>query len=545
MSAAVHPTLAAELDDLEDWVGRDPAGRAARAAEIERDAADEADRMRARLIRADVAERSGELKTAAEAMWLINEWAHTHGDRYLIARSHLLLGRTYRNLGDVAALLVHAVAAVEALEESVLPRRRLPYVVKYADALTETGSIEAARERYRQAEELARHSADLRDQMMVLNNHAYAEYLAGEPERAWTVVRRMRATAAAHGHRLDPNDLDTVASVQIALGHYQDAEETVLAAINGYPDAPLEADALPEFLLTLAITRRLRDDLGNAQLTLDACREQCEAHGHGEILVRVMQEQAELHAAAGAFEPAFAEYKRFHAAEKEVLSAAREAQARNRQALFEVNEARQEAEQFREQARRDPLTGLRNRRYVDEQLPGLIEQANRTGVPLWAAVLDLDHFKQINDLCTHEAGDRVLVEVARLLTSASTAAPAVSAAHPGGSAPHPGGLAAHPGGFAPHPGGFAARLGGEEFLLVVSGLDEVRTVGFLERVRATVAGHPWRAVTGDLPVTVSIGADSVMPGDGQAELLARADARLYAAKRAGRNRVIAGLLAPE
>ncbi|WP_143232416.1 sensor domain-containing diguanylate cyclase [Actinoplanes regularis] len=507
---AVHAARAGELDDLEDWVGRDPAARAARAAEVEQEAAADGDavsRMRARLIQADAAERSGELRAAAEAMWLINEWAYEHRNRYLIARSHLLLGRTYRNLGDVAALLEHAVAAVEALEDSVPARRRLPYVVKYADALTETGSIDAARERYRQAEELARHSTDIRDQIMVLNNHAYAEYLAGEPDRAWAVIQRMCTTAVAHGHRLDPNDLDTVASVQIALGQHAEAEQTILAAIGGYPDGPQEADSLPEFLLTLAITRRLQGDLVAAQDTLDECRDQCEAHGHGEILVRVMQEQAELHGATGDFERAFAEHKRFHAAEREVLSTAREAQARNRQALFEVNEARQEAERFREQARRDPLTGLRNRRYVDEQLPGLIERASRTGAPLWAALLDLDHFKQVNDRCTHEAGDRVLIEVARLLIEMEPAA------------------------------GFAARFGGEEFLLVITGMDGSQATEYLERVRAAVAEYPWGPVTGELPVTVSIGADAITPGVAQAELLARADAQLYAAKRAGRNRV--------
>ncbi|WP_203823375.1 sensor domain-containing diguanylate cyclase [Actinoplanes palleronii] len=507
---AAFAARAAELDDLEDWVGRDPAGRSARAVEVEQDAAADGDavaRMRARLIQADAAERSGELKAAAEAMWLINEWAHARGNRYLIARSHLLLGRTYRNLGDVAALLEHAVAAVEALDDTVPPRRRLPYVVKYADALTETGSIEAARERYRQAEELARHSTDIRDRMMVLNNHAYAEFLAGDPQRAWDVVRRMRATAAASNHRLDPNDLDTVASVQIALGHYGDAEQTILVAISGYPDGPQEADSLPEFLLTLATTRRMQGDLPNAQDTLNTCRDQCEAHGHGEILVRVMQEQAELYAAAGDFANAFAEHKRFHTAEKEVISAAREAQARSRQALFEVNEAREEAEQFREQARRDPLTGLRNRRYVDEQLPGMIEQAARTGAPLWAALLDLDHFKRVNDQCTHEVGDRVLIEVARLLIDAAPV------------------------------GGFAARLGGEEFLLVVGGMDGEQVAGYLDRVRAGIAGHPWEPVTGELPVTVSIGADAAMPGSSQAELLAGADAQLYEAKRTGRDRV--------
>ncbi len=500
----------ARLDRLEDWTGRDLHGRAAEAERAEREATEAGDvaaRMRARLIRADIAERTGELRPAAEAMWRINEWAHAEGHRYLIARSHLLLGRTYRNLGDVAALLDHAVAAVEALPDEVPPRRRLPYVVKYADALTETGSIAAARERYRQAEVLARYSADIRDRIMVLNNHAYAEYLAGDPQRAWAVVRRMRVLAAAHGHALDPNDLDTVASVQIALGRHAEAEQTVLAAIAAYPDGPQEADALPEFLLTLAVTRRLGGDPAAAQATLDECRAQCEAHGHQEILVRVMQEQAELYAARGDHARAFEEHKRFHAAEKEVQSEAREAQARNRQALFEVNEARQEAERFREQARRDPLTGLRNRRFVDENLPGLIEQGTRTGVPLWVALFDLDHFKQVNDVCTHEAGDRVLTAVARLLSDAATEP------------------------------GFAARLGGEEFLLVVSGMDGATVTAHLDRVRQAVAAYPWSPVTGDLAVTISAGVAGARFGSDQADLLARADAQLYRAKRGGRNRV--------
>jgi diguanylate cyclase (GGDEF)-like protein len=504
----------AELDGLEDWTGLDPAGRAARAAEIEPAAADAGDTaalMRARLVRADAAERAGELKAAVATMWQVNEWAKAHDHRYLIARSHLLLGRTYRNMGDVAALLEHAVAAVEHLDDSVPARRRLPYVVKYADALTETGSIEAARERYRQAEELARSSTDIRDRIMVLNNHAYAEFLAGTTERAWAVVQRLRAVAAAHDHPLDPNDLDTVASVQIALGRYAEAEQTILAAIAAYPEGHQEADALPEFLLTLAVTRRRQGAAAAAQRSLDECRALCDAHGHAEIRARVSQEQAELYAMTGDHARAFEEYKRFHAAEKQVLSEQREAQARIRQDLFEVREARQEAERFREQARRDPLTGLRNRRYVDEQLPNLIARPG----PLWVAVLDLDHFKQINDRCSHEAGDRVLIAVAGLLTDALAALGEGTAS-------------------------FAARLGGEEFLLVLDLPDEL-AVTCLERVRAAVAAHDWRPVTGAVPVTVSIGASAATPELTQAALLARADARLYEAKRTGRDRLCLAL----
>ena len=500
----------AELDRLEDWTGLDPRGRSARAAELELVAATAGDapaEMRARLIQADVAERGGDARPAVAVMWQVNEWARAHGHRYLIARSHLLLGRTYRNMGDVAALLEHAVAAVEHLDDTVEPRRRLPYVVKYADALTETGSIVAARERYRQAAELARHSTDVRDEVMVLNNHAYAEYLAGEPGRAWALIERLRAAAAAHGHRLDPNDLDTVANVQIALGRHAEAEQTILDAIAAYPDGHQESDALPEFLLTLAITRRRQGAVAAAWDTLGECRALCEAHGHGEILVRVLQEQAELYAMTGDFESAFEEYKRFHAAEKRLLDEQREAQARTRQALFEVNEARQEAERFREQARRDPLTGLRNRRYVDEHLPALMERES----PLWAAVLDLDHFKQINDRCSHEIGDQVLVTVAALLADAVAGLDERRA--------------------------FAARLGGEEFLLVLTGLGRADTLAFLERLRRRVAAHPWRPATGDLPVTISVGVAAASAGGTQAALLATADGQLYEAKRAGRNRV--------
>ena len=79
--------------------------------------------------------------------------------------------------------------------------------------------------------------------------------------------------------------------------------------------------------------------------------------------------------------------------------------------MFETAEAREEAEHFREQARRDPLTGLRNRRYVDEELPALIA----AGGELTVAIVDLDHFKWVNDRLSHDVGDQVLVLVAKLL----------------------------------------------------------------------------------------------------------------------------------
>jgi diguanylate cyclase (GGDEF)-like protein len=179
--------------------------------------------------------------------------------------------------------------------------------------------------------------------------------------------------------------------------------------------------------------------------------------------------------------------------------------------MYETTEARRQSRRYRELALRDALTGLYNRRYVDERLPALLLRREVDGDPVTVALLDLDHFKMVNDTCSHEVGDTVLQAVARILTDAAAAAPA---------------------------GSFAARMGGEEFLVVLTGMDRDAAAGCLEQIRRSVAGHPWVALTQGVPVTVSIGvaADSGSPG--AAEVLARADLNLYQAKRTGRDRVV-------
>jgi diguanylate cyclase (GGDEF)-like protein len=179
--------------------------------------------------------------------------------------------------------------------------------------------------------------------------------------------------------------------------------------------------------------------------------------------------------------------------------------------MFETAEAREEAEHFREQARRDPLTGLRNRRYVDEELPALISG----GGELTVAIVDLDHFKWVNDRLSHDVGDQVLVLVAKLL---ETELAAVS------------------------PDGFVARMGGEEFLMVLPGTDVPVAARQLDAIRRAVATYSWTEVTETLPVTVSIGVAGLWEASvaTQSAVLSIADRNLYVAKRGGRDRVIAG-----
>ncbi|GAA3162303.1 hypothetical protein GCM10010466_61570 [Planomonospora alba] len=513
--------VAAELESLEITSGYNIEAAFDRAVELEGAAQSLGETvlvLRAQLVQVDVRTRWGELSSVIPVMWQVNQWAVEHGCRPLLARSHLLMARAYRDLGDPAASLEHTVNSMEALDEHTPARIRLTHLMRLADALDETGSLEASRERYLQAERLAA-TIDVERHVTAINNLAYAEYEAGRYEQAWGAVERMLAISSAHGYELDVPLLDTVARLQIALGHHDEAVMAAQAAIRMHDDQDLkQAAALPEVLLTLAIAQRNLGSLRQAQESLDRARMISEEHGFVRILVQVRQEQAELHAATGDYRRAFEAFKGYHAAEKELVSQQQEARARTRQAMFEAAEARRDAELFREQARRDPLTGLRNRRYVDEHLPELLAAAAVTGSAVTVALVDLDHFKRINDTCSHDVGDQVLVAVAKMLDAVPD--PACT------------GL------------GFAARMGGEEFLLVLDGISPAAAVARLESLRASIAARSWSPLTGDLPVTVSIGVTASQPHSTQAELIALADANLYTAKNKGRNRVCATSVTP-
>lgn len=175
-----------------------------------------------------------------------------------------------------------------------------------------------------------------------------------------------------------------------------------------------------------------------------------------------------------------------------------------------VGEGDAEGRQLAELAlasRRDALTGLANRRAFDEDLAREVARAARDGTPLSVIVLDLDRFKAVNDAHGHAAGDAVLRAVA------ARAAAVLRAGH------------------------LLARLGGEEFGVVLAGADLGQAAAAAERLRAAVAASPVDAAGRALHVTASLGCATLSPGEAAEALVARADARLYAAKHAGRDRV--------
>jgi two-component system cell cycle response regulator len=164
-----------------------------------------------------------------------------------------------------------------------------------------------------------------------------------------------------------------------------------------------------------------------------------------------------------------------------------------------------------EMAITDALTGLFNRRYMENHLGTLVEQAGARGKPLAVLALDIDHFKSINDTHGHDAGDDVLRDFALRIKRSIRGID------------------------------LACRCGGEEFIIVMPETDMAVAASVAERLRRRIATEPFVISEGTrtIPVTLSIGIATLREGnDTPAALLKRADQALYRAKRDGRNRVV-------
>lgn len=160
-----------------------------------------------------------------------------------------------------------------------------------------------------------------------------------------------------------------------------------------------------------------------------------------------------------------------------------------------------------EHARQDELLGCYNRRYIVAALEQQKRLADKSGEALCLAVIDLDHFKRVNDEVGHLAGDEVLRAFARV-TQANV-----------------------------RQGDVFGRYGGEEFLLILPGTSLLAALNVAERIREQVENHTW---IGKLqgPVTVSIGLTQYIPGESVLDLFSRTDTAMYLAKRGGRNQVV-------
>jgi diguanylate cyclase len=301
-------------------------------------------------------------------------------------------------------------------------------------------------------------------------NYAFAYAILGNPDGA--LAKTVRALTDG-GVRLTLKDIQSLGHEVSTSGPGDVARANGLVAqtqfqVDGFADVVEE--------LRLEATNFGRDLAASA----DALRRSREGEG------------GETGALDEATRITVAMVERVHAAEAQLESATREAA-----------DLRAKLEEARDNARRDPLTDLPNRRAFEEAFG----ERQAAGQSLWLAVCDVDHFKSVNDRFGHAVGDRVLKALGTALAEACG-------------------------------GHLVARYGGEEFVVLFDGIDAGRARATLESARQLVEGKRYKLRESDEPlgaVTFSAGLSPVAAGDTPRIAFQRADALLYRAKSAGRN----------
>lgn len=189
-----------------------------------------------------------------------------------------------------------------------------------------------------------------------------------------------------------------------------------------------------------------------------------------------------------------------------IMLANQQLQAELVAARAEIDEHRAKVKELTAEARTDVLTGLSNRRAFMEDLERRLEQWHRHKVPLSLIMLDIDHFKSINDRYTHAGGDTALRHLGEQLRAALRQMDV------------------------------PARYGGEEFAVILPGTKLPDAINVAERLRATIAASTFEYEEQTLQITASLGLATIDAGDTASTIVERADQALYAAKQAGRNR---------
>jgi diguanylate cyclase (GGDEF)-like protein len=473
-------------------------GLAERAADLVRTATAAGDHQCADLARLVLAELDNRNGRVAEGVRQARAILGAGDDRLVLAHAHAVIAGGLWRVGDNSEAVRHAYPASRMLLGDDPLVLRVDHAIILALQVNDQRIGGISHAEFQVAQQLADASGVPALILANLNNWAWCCYTSGDLATAAELVGRMRAHSATTGERLNASCADTVARILLEIGRPTEATVVIEQAIQSA--APTDSDAIPAALITLADIQRRNGNIGTAMRTLEACREIAARDRLPDIDALALRMLAGCHAELGDFRTAYQQMVAFHEAWTVRRSEQSEVMARVAHAQFAVDEAQRNTERFREMAERDSLTGLWNRRRSDAQLAAALG----AGAPTCVALLDLDHFKQVNDRFSHAVGDVVLCRVAEILR----------------------GMPGH-----------AGRHGGEEFILILDA--DLRTAGEIcEAVRAAVAAHDWQAVADGLRVTISLGLARLRPGDDAHSVMRRADKHLYAAKRAGRNRVV-------
>ena len=463
------------------------------------------------------ADYPGVFETQGESLALFRSLGHADGE----ARCCNLLGITYRQLGDYGRALEMYDAALKGFRESGDLKWQARVISNIGNVEIQLGNHSAALELFEQALEIRREIGDTEGAGFDLNNAAFGRIQralqlrgAGDPdgcqleaENALRLLDRALAIARQFGYtRLEAYCLQTMGEAYQAMAKPEVAlamADDFLRLAHASNDQWIEAYGL-------ACAGELRHQTGRHGEALEQLGRALawfESLGARDQAARVLRILSQAHEALDQVSEALACIRKAGAIEQALRSEEAESRARALAARRRLDQARVETERYRRLAMEDSLTGLANRRQLDERLEALVREAHKSGTVVSVALADVDHFKGINDRFSHAVGDEVLRCVGEILRSHCRL------------------------------GDLVGRYGGEEFMMVFRHLEIRAAAEICERVRRSIEGWDWKSIHPQLRVTLSMGLSSSASLDDPHAILDAADHWLYEAKHHGRNQI--------
>ena len=464
-------------------------------------------------------------------------------DDSAIAKTLRAISFVYDALGDSSRALDYQFRALAIDQRTGNDSSRAATLRMIGVVYSRTGDAASGLDFYRRSLALCTHPSDAIERGKTLNNIGINLKNLGQLEEAEDALGDAYAVFVGLGLPLQQcATLNNLALLQERKGDLATAESTMREALalseaTGYRYGVAHA--------SLALGRLCLGDgrVDESRKWLSAALAVSERHNLKPTQFEVHEALADYHEKTGDHASALLHFRKYHALEHEVQSEAGRDKLRALQIQFEVAAARRETEVERErhealtrinaeldtlnislteanlqktmlldqlerQTYEDALTGLANRRRLDQRLADEFALALRHNRPLAVAMADLDHFKAVNDRFSHAVGDAALRATAKIL--------AAQVRHTD----------------------LVARFGGEEFVVVLVETDAQAAQRVCEKLRQAISQYNWSSIHPSLSLTISIGvtADTTVPT--HERMLAAADRNLYTAKAAGRNHVV-------
>jgi diguanylate cyclase (GGDEF)-like protein len=439
-----------------------------------------------------------------------NQLAEKIGDKYLIGSIQSLLGRIYWHIDDYATSMDYYLNALKLVQTEHHPDLEI--------SLTNgLGMVQYGLENY--PESLGYFKTclekasedDLTGRADANNNIAYVLHLLGRDQEA--LEYGMAGLALFNQLGTSVGKMETLHSLgaihfalrnfDLAMAFLQDGLE--LSRQNNSQLLELS------YIIEINRIRQERNELDQAETELLQALQTAEKINSLTNISRIHELLVEIYRKKQDYRLALEHFEDFHATYKKIFNDKSDRRIKNLEILHQVEITRKQADLYREMAGTDFLTNLVNRRRFLEIAEIAFQRARIEQGELAIIMLDIDHFKNVNDLYGHKAGDEVLSAVAARIKKSL------------------------------RQGDVAGRYGGEEFIILVLGTPAEHCITIAERVRQAVALQAFLIGETEVKATLSLGLASMPPDQRMSldDLINCADQAMYLAKQQGRNRAVA------